>query len=110
MAKGRDGRGDFSELLVKKEIISAEQLAEAKVVAEKVGMKLQEALVKHDYASEDDVMSAMAEFHGMEFVNLTGVTIPPSIIERVPESVARENVVLPIALDNSVLKIAMSDP
>src|SRR5436853_2287922 len=58
----------------------------------------------------DEVMSAIAEFHGLQFVNLTEVTIPPSVVELVPESVARENVVLPMSQDNGALKIIMSDP
>src|SRR5204862_3538117 len=38
------------------------------------------------------------------------VTIPPSVIELVPESVARENFVLPLSQENGALKIIMSDP
>jgi type IV pilus assembly protein PilB len=38
------------------------------------------------------------------------MTIPPSVIELVPESVARENIVLPMAQENGALKIIMSDP
>jgi type IV pilus assembly protein PilB len=110
MPIGREGRNDFTDILVKQHIVTADQLAEARTVAEKVGMKLQEALVKHDYASEDQVLSALAEFHGMEFVKLTEVTVPPSIVERVPESVARENIVLPLTFDNNVLRVAVSDP
>src|SRR5436853_73139 len=58
----------------------------------------------------DEVMSAIAEFHGLQFVNLAEVTIPQSVIELVPESVARENVVLPMSQENGALKIIMSDP
>ena len=46
----------------------------------------------------------------MQFVDLTDVTIPPSVVELVPESVARENVVLPLSQENGALKIIMSDP
>ncbi len=55
-------------------------------------------------------MSAVAEFHGMQFVDLTEVTIPAAVVELVPESVARENVVLPLSQENGALKIIMSDP
>src|SRR5207247_11445273 len=58
----------------------------------------------------EDVMSDIAEVHGFQFVNLAEINIPPSVIELVPESVARENVVLPMAQDNGALKIIMSDP
>src|SRR5262245_47760953 len=107
MAKSQ---GDFTEILVRKQILSPDQLAEARNVEKQTGAKLQDAIVKLGYASLDDIMKAVAEFHGMEFVNLTDYTIPPSVIELVPESVARENVVLPLSQDNGTLKIIVSDP
>jgi type IV pilus assembly protein PilB len=55
-------------------------------------------------------MSAIAEFHGLQFINLDEVQIPPSVIELVPESVARENIVLPLSQENGTLKIILSDP
>ena len=55
-------------------------------------------------------MSAVAELHGLQFVDLTEVTIPAAVVELVPESVARENVVLPMSQENGALKIIMSDP
>ena len=42
-------------------------------------------------------MRAMAEQHGLDFVNLNEVAIPPSVVELVPESVARENVAIPLS-------------
>jgi type IV pilus assembly protein PilB len=107
MAKNR---GDFTEILIRRQILSPDQLTEAKGVQQQSGAKLQEALVKLGYASNEEVMSAIAEFHGMQFVNLSEVTIPQSVIELVPESVARENVVLPMSQENGALKIIMSDP
>ncbi len=107
MAKGR---GDFTDILVKRQILGTDQLGEARTLQQQTGAKLQDTLVKLGYCSMDDVMSAIAEFHGMQFVNLSNMTIPPSVIELVPESVARENVVLPMSQDNGALKIIMSDP
>jgi len=103
-------RGDFTEILVKKQIVGADQLAEAQALQRQTGAKLQDCIVKLGYASSDDVMSAIAEFHGMQFVNLAEIQIPPSVIELVPESVARENVVLPMSQENGALKIIISDP
>lgn len=103
MAKGR---GDFTDLLLKKKLISPDQLAEA----EASGMKLQDALVKLQYLSANEVMSAVAEFNGLQFVDMTDLTIPKSVIELVPESVARENVVLPLELEGNTLKILTADP
>src|SRR5215472_7838420 len=103
-------RGDFTDILIRKQILGPDQLQEAKTLQQQTGAKLQDALVKLGYASNEEVMSAIAEFHGMQFVNLSEVTIPQSVIELVPESVARENVVLPMSQENGALKIIMSDP
>ena len=69
-----------------------------------------DTLVKLGYATTEQVISALAEHHGLQFVDLTEVTIPAAVVELVPESVARENVVLPLSQENGALKIIMSDP
>jgi type IV pilus assembly protein PilB len=107
MAKSR---GDFTELLLRKQILSPDQLAEAKSLQQQTGAKLADAIVKLEYATTEQVMSAIAEFHGLQYVDLTEVTIPPAVIELVPESVARENVILPLSQEEASLKIIMSDP
>ncbi|MCS6977771.1 MAG: ATPase, T2SS/T4P/T4SS family [Gemmatales bacterium] len=109
MSMGK-GRGDFTDILIKKGIISRDQLQEATAVQKSTGAKLSDALVKLGYCSAQDVMTAIAEFHNLQFVDLTELTIPAAVVELVPESVARENVILPLAQDNGTLKIIMSDP
>src|SRR5262245_55583446 len=107
MAKGR---GDFTDLLVKQQILSADQLEEARSMASQTGVKLPDALEKLRYTTKEQVMAAVAEFNGIQYINLADATIPPAVIELVPESVARENVVLPYTQEGPVLKIVMSDP
>src|SRR5438094_5285383 len=103
-------RGDFTDILVRKQILGPDQIQEAKNLQQQTGSKLQEAIVKLGYASVEDVMSAVAEFHNLQFVNLTDLAIPAAVVELVPESVARENVVMPMSQENGSLKIIMSDP
>src|SRR5437870_4469019 len=103
-------RGDFTDILVRRQILGADQIQEAKVLQQQTGAKLQDAIIKLGYASLEDVMSAVAEFHNLQFVNLADVTIPAAVVELVPESVARENVVMPMSQENGSLKIIMSDP
>lgn len=108
MSKGRSG--DFTEILVKRQIIGRDQLAEAQAVQKSTGAKMAETLVKLGYCSPQDVMQAMAEFHGLQCVDLANISIPPSVVELVPESVARENVILPLTQENGALKVIMADP
>jgi type IV pilus assembly protein PilB len=90
--------------------ISPDQLAEAESTAVSLGITPDEALVKLEYVSAEDIGRIQAKHFGYEFVNLDGVEIPPSIIEMVPESVARENVVVPLSLQGESLLIAVHDP
>ncbi len=107
MAKSR---GDFTELLLRKQLLSLDQLEEARGLQQQAGIKLHDAIVKLGYLTNDQVMAVIAEFHGMQYIDLTEVTIPASIIELMPESVARENMVLPLSQEGGALKIIMSDP
>jgi len=103
-------RGDFTEILLRKQVLSPDQLDEARGLAQQIGGKIGDAILKLGYATPDQLTTAVAEFNGLEFVDLTDRQIPAAVVELVPESVARENVVLPLSAENGSLKIVMSDP
>lgn len=60
--------------------------------------------------NDDDMLRALAREHGMDFVDLDQLIIPPNVIELIPELVAREYFVLPMADHDHALKVVMSDP
>jgi type IV pilus assembly protein PilB len=101
---------DLGKFLVGRGVVGPEQLAEAQAIAKKNGGKVHEILVKQGYASSEQVMQAMADMHGYEFFDLRDVPIPPAVVELVPESVARENAVIPLAEEDGALKVLVSDP
>ncbi|MGC4003928.1 MAG: ATPase, T2SS/T4P/T4SS family [Pirellulales bacterium] len=102
--------GDFTDILIRGRVVSAEQVTEAKRIAKLQNKKLADAFIDLGYASGEDVSRALAKEHNLEYVNLREVVIPPAVVELVPESVARENAVLPMSEDDGTLKIIMSDP
>ena len=81
MAKAR---GDFTDILLRKKILSPEQLDEAVSLASSTGIKLQDALGKLNYSTPTESVAAMAEFHNVQFVDLTTLEIPKAVIELVP--------------------------
>jgi type IV pilus assembly protein PilB len=101
---------DLGEFLIERRIIGKDQLAEAKALAKSNGGKVHEVLIKQGYATSEQVMQAMADLHGFEFFDLRDVPIPPHVVELVPESVARENAVIPLAEEDGALKVLTSDP
>src|ERR1700722_19262076 len=102
MAKSRD----WTEILVRRGAIGPDQLKEAG----RMQGPVEEALVKLGYVDIDDIMKAKAEKHGLPFVELREIEIPPPVIELVPESLARENIVMPLSQESGTIRVIMHDP
>ena len=101
---------DWLQKLVKQGVISTDQLGEAEEMASNMGVGVADALVELGYVSGMVVAKAQAEAYGYDFINLDGREISPAVIELVPESVARENMVIPLSLEDDSLLVAVSDP
>ncbi|WP_406701094.1 GspE/PulE family protein [Singulisphaera sp. Ch08] len=102
----KQGR-EWTDILVKRGVIGPDQMREAQSMNH---LPVEEALVKLGYAGVDEIMKAKAEQHGMAFVELREIEIPPSVIELVPESLARENIVMPLSQESGAIKVIMHDP
>ena len=103
-------RRDFIEILLRQGVLTPEQAEEARGIALKAGMKLSDVLVQSHFASSEQVARAVAQQYGLDYVNLYEVEIPKAILSIVPESVARENMVLPLAEEDGQLTVIVSDP
>ena len=101
----------FTSILIRNGIISKEQLAHADQVANDQGIGEGDALINLGYATGEQVMRAMAEEHNLEYIDLSETPISPSVVELVPESVARENTILPLdEVGDEALRVIVSDP
>ena len=101
---------DYTDLLLARGVVSLEQLNEAKSIARKEDKQIGNCLVSLGYATGEEVTQALAEFHRFEYVDLSTVRIPDPVIQLVPESVARENKIIPYAEDEDTIKVLVSDP
>ncbi len=97
---------DWKDILVKRGTVGPEQLREAMGG----GGSLEENLARLGYADPDDISRAKAEQHGLDFIDLREIEIPASVVELVPESIARENLVMPLASETGVIRVIMHDP
>lgn len=101
---------DWLQKLVDDGSISSDQLAEADGMASNLGISPDEALVKMGYVSAGEMGQVQAAHFGYDFIDLENVEIPQAVINLVPESIARENVVIPLQLDGESLVIVINDP
>jgi hypothetical protein len=100
----------FTVVLLRQCVLTPKQLEHAMAVQRQRGIPFREALIQLGYATVQQVWRALAAYHGLTLVDLTGVVVPPAILNLVPESVAREIVCLPLAEAAGALTIALSEP
>ncbi|MBS0204024.1 MAG: Flp pilus assembly complex ATPase component TadA [Planctomycetes bacterium] len=98
---------DYLKKLVRDGVISKEQLREAEDLASSLGITVDDALIRLGYVSAGEIGQMQASQFGYEFVDLGAMEIPQSVIALIPESVARENIVIAIAMVDERLRVAM---
>lgn len=101
---------DWLQQFIDDGTISADQLGEAISVASAGGIMPEDALIKLGYVDEGRIGEAKAAAFGFNFTDLDNLDISASIIELVPESVARENTCIPVEFIGERLVVAVTDP
>jgi type IV pilus assembly protein PilB len=101
---------DFIEILIRNKLLTEAQAVEAKKMSRSSNMSVRDALVKLGHVTPELAVKATAKAQGLEYLKLDGLEIPQNVISLVPESIAREHVILPIAESDGVLKVVMADP
>jgi type IV pilus assembly protein PilB len=100
----------IGELLVQKNMLSAEQLQRAKEEARLSGTRVGLQLTKLGYMEEEDLASAISEQFGVPAINLDEFEVDSDVIRLIPEDVAVKHIIVPINRAGSTLILATSDP
>lgn len=107
MAKQRKHLG---EILYRNKLVDKDGLVKALKKAKAENKRLGEALVSLGMLTEDQVMQALAQQFGMEFVDLDKVQISASTMKLIPDELVKKHFVLPLGKEDGRLKIIISDP
>lgn len=100
----------LGEYLLKKGLISGEDLLGALDEQKNTGQMLGQILVKKRLIEEQQLYKILSEKLGIEFMELSGIKVPAELISLISEHVARTYCVMPIKLENNILTIAMINP
>ena len=100
----------LGELLVRNQLISDNQLANAIAEQKKEGIRLGAALVKLGYVQEHDLASFLSKHYGVPSIDLAEFDIDPAVIALIPEEVAQKYQLVPINRAGATLIVAMADP
>ncbi len=100
---------DYLKKLIRDGVISKDQLGEAEDLAASLGITVEDSLVRLGYISDAEMSQMRADEYGYDVVDIAAMEIPQSVIALIPESVARENIVIPLAMVDERLRVAMSN-
>jgi type IV pilus assembly protein PilB len=100
----------LGEILVRENLLSAQQLREALDYQRSNGGRLGYNLVKMGLVSDDMITAVLSRQYGVPSVNLELFDIEPSVIRLIPQEVAQKYSVLPLSRVGASLTLAMVDP
>ncbi|MDP1563388.1 MAG: VIT domain-containing protein [Pirellulaceae bacterium] len=96
--------------LVQEGKISSDQWNDSQQQSVATGRNAVEQAVSAGYISDSAVARTAANVARTPFIDLDQALVPENIVEQVPETVARENLILPVGEDGSNLVLATCNP
>jgi type IV pilus assembly protein PilB len=100
----------LGDILLERRMITDAQLEAAQSEQAQAGRSLGRVLVDSGVLTEPQLVAALAAQIGLKFVDLSDTPIDGSAIGRVPGPVCRRHTVVPIAVEDGRLVLAMADP
>ncbi|MGN0025323.1 MAG: GspE/PulE family protein [Candidatus Avelusimicrobium sp.] len=104
----------LSEILMEQGTITAEQLKRAQLYSKQNNVSVAEAIIKFGFASEEKVTAALSKHFAVPYASKeNGILVPEreqNLQEIIPEKFARENMVVPLFVEETELAVAVLDP
>ncbi|MEA3560845.1 MAG: ATPase, T2SS/T4P/T4SS family [Candidatus Omnitrophota bacterium] len=101
---------DVVDLLLKKGLVTQEQVDEAGREIERTGLRIEQALEKLGFITEEKIANARAVEMDVPYMDLTNYILDKELIKFIPEDLARKHNVLPLFRIGDSLTVAMVDP
>lgn len=100
----------LGEILLNANLISEDQLKQAIEIQKQTKESLGMILIKQGYVTEASIKDALELQYGLRYINLRKTKVPPEVLKLIPENLMRQHQIVPIALTNNRLTLAMVDP
>ena len=100
----------IEELIHERNLVTPEQLAEIREEHQRTGKRWSQIIVDFGLMGETELLHAIAEHLGLEFVNLEDMDIPGNILRLMPTQVARMYGAVPLSLTGNTVRVAVLDP
>jgi len=100
----------LEEVLVKLNLLSKEQLDQAKIESVRSASDLDEVILKLRMLPEEDVVKAKAISINVPYVDLTEIKVDPKILKNISKEMAKKYMAVPFGFTGNMLNVAMNNP
>ncbi len=104
----------LSEILMDQGTLTAEQVKRAQLYSKQNNVPVAEAIIKFGFANEEQVTAALSKHFSVPYASKeNGILVPEreqNLQEIIPEKFARENMVIPLFVEDTELAVAVLDP
>lgn len=100
----------LGQLLVSAGVLNEQQLQDALDIQKKTKKRLGDILIENQIITGDELIDALQMQLGIDFIDLTAITVPVELAKFVPRNIAKRHCIVPVKLLDDILYIAMSDP
>ena len=100
---------EAGEILLRRGLLDERQLKRSRA-AQSEGSRLDQVAVQLGYATEQDVLRALGEEVGLDFVDLAETDVDLSLLSGFPHRLIHRETLFPIRRDNGAIVVATSDP
>jgi type IV pilus assembly protein PilB len=110
MATAAAGTDRLGDILIRDNLITREQLAQALAEQKSTGFRLGYVLVKLGLIQEIEVTKVLARQYRMPAVDLSRFDVDPKIVKLIPNEFASKHIVFPLKREGRTLTVAMAEP
>ena len=100
----------LGQILIKRKLITQDQLKEALEFQKKEGSVLGEILVKLGYVTEKDIVVALIVQCGFPYIAVNKYEIDAKIVQLIPEETARKFHIIALDRVGDILSVVMANP
>jgi general secretion pathway protein E len=103
-------KGTLGESLVQMQVITAEQLEQARAKQKEQGGKLSEILVALGFVKVEELASFLSIMWNVPLIDLKAHVVQPEALALIPEELARKHLFIPLQIIGDSLMVVMADP
>jgi hypothetical protein len=105
-----DERMQLGEMLLKKKLLTKEQLDTVMQYQKSLGGKIGNIIVKLGYMTDEALTREIARHYNMEVTDLANMILPVNLLKAVPRDIIEKHHLIPVHVTKDLLTVCMTDP